>query len=324
MTEFVFITGSDLHISDNGPRNRLDNYKEAMLDKLDQMGRACNKLKADAALFAGDLFNLKNPAKNSHRLNQDIINVIKKFSCPFYAIEGNHDITADKLESLVDQPLGVLFADKTILQLREEVIEKNGYKVSLVGIPYTNELKIEDIKLPSREGCVSQICLMHIYSGLKAGNLFNERLYGYDELAKLPADVFVIGHYHIDQGIYDENGKYFVNIGSMSRGSLSEEDINHLPQIGMIKITIDNDNVTYKLNSFKLKVKPASEIFDLTKKMQEKQDDKQIQEFVEKLAASAVQETIKSDKDIDHILDAMDLAKVVRDRVLGYIRQVKV
>ena len=91
----------------------------------------------------------------------------------------------------------------------------------------------------------------------------------------------------------------------------------------MIKIIIDNGKVTYKLNSFKLKVKPASEIFDLTKKMQEKQDDKQIQEFVEKLAASAVQETIKSDKDIDHILDAMDLAKVVRDRVLGYIRQVK-
>ena len=77
MTEFTIITVNDIHISDNGPRSRIDDFKEAVLGKLNQMCMACNKLNADAAIIAGDLFNLKNPARNSHNLNQELIKIFK-------------------------------------------------------------------------------------------------------------------------------------------------------------------------------------------------------------------------------------------------------
>jgi DNA repair exonuclease SbcCD nuclease subunit len=283
---------------------------------------ASSKLNADAVLFAGDLYNLKNPARNSHNLNQELIKEFKKFPCPIYMIEGNHDLTANKLESLEEQPLGVLFADQTLIQLREKILEKDGFRVSLIGIPYTDELDLQSLKIPDKADSVAQICLMHIYASLKSGNLFRERLYGYDEIEKLPPDIFVLGHYHIDQGIYEQNGKHFINIGSMSRGTIADEDILHHPQIGFIKIAIDDDKkVTKTIRSIKLKIKPAAEIFDLVKKEEEKKESTEIQLFIEKLASEEVKLSAENKNDIEGIIDTMDVAKIVKDKVLYFIQE---
>jgi len=322
VTDFIFITGSDLHISDNGPHARLDDFKTTMLYKLSQMRMACSKLKADAVLFAGDLYNLKTPTRNSHRLNQELIKEFKQFPCPIYLIEGNHDLTANKLESLEEQPLGVLFADHTLTQLRSKVIEKNGHKISLIGIPYTDYFGPEKLHIEREKDITVQICLLHIYAGRTSGNLFQDKIYGYDELKNLPPDIFVLGHYHIDQGIYELEGKHFVNIGSMSRGTIADEDIAHHPQIGFIKISIDDDNkVTKILQSIKLKVRPAAEIFDLEKKDDLKKEKQEIQEFVEKLANEQLKKKDEPIKSIEEIIDSMDIAKAVRDKVMWYINE---
>ena len=322
MIEFIFISSNDIHVSDTTPRGRVDDYKEAIFEKIEQMRSACTKLKADAALIAGDLFYNKEPVKNSHNLVQRLIDVFKTFPCPIYAIEGNHDLTGNNIESLERQPLGVLFKDGTLKQLREEVLEKDGAKISLVGVPYNENLELKDLKVPDRQEFASQICLLHQYAGIKGGMLYTERLYGYEELSVLSPDIFVIGHYHVDQGVYQHNGKWFVNIGSMSRGTISEEDIDHHPQIGFIKIHINDDgNPTYAVRGLRLKVKPASEVFDLTKKAEEKKESKEIKEFVERLASEAVAKSAATAGTIDEVIEKMDMAKVVKDRAIGFIHK---
>jgi DNA repair exonuclease SbcCD nuclease subunit len=321
MTEFTFITANDIHISDSGPQGRIDDFKSAMLDKLSQMAMACSKLKADAAIIAGDLYNIKNPAKNTHKLNRELIEVFKTFPCPIYMIEGNHDLTANNIGSLEEQPLGVLFADKTLIQLRHEVIQKGDCKISLVGIPFTEGLEPSTLVLPDKEDYSAQICVMHLFAVLKSGNMFGERLYGYDELVRLPADIFVLGHYHIDQGIYESEGKYFINIGSMSRGTLAEESIDHSPQIGLIKIAVNQGKTEYNIKALKLKVRPAKEVFDLVKKEEQQKQKEEIQIFVDKLATEAVKETVESAKTIDDVIDAMGLVKVIKDRVVHFIQE---
>lgn len=324
MTDFTFISANDIHISDQNPRARIDDYKEAILGKIGQMRMACSKLNADAALIAGDLFNFKSPAKNSHRLNQDLIKEFKQFPCPIYMIEGNHDLTANRLESLEEQPLGVLFADNTLHQLRHEVIEKNGLKVSLVGIPYEENLDLSTLKIPENTGYIAQICLMHIYASLNSGMLFKERLYGYDELAKLSPDIFIIGHYHIDQGTYETAGKHFVNLGSMSRGILTEDSIYHQPHIGFIKISIDDDGAKSTIiRPIKLKIKPADEIFNLVKKEEEKKESEEMQIFVDKLAVEATKVSTEKSGEVTDLLKGMDLAKIIRERVMQYIQDAR-
>jgi hypothetical protein len=162
---------------------------------------------------------------------------------------------------------------------------------------------------------------MHIYAGLKSGMLFKERMYGYDELEKLSPDIFVLGHYHVDQKIYESNGKYFVNIGSLSRGTLIEENISHHPQIGYIKITVKDNKPEYTLQSIKLKIKPASEVFDLIKKKEEEVEREEIQRFVEKLESETVKQAIDTTKTIEEIIDKMGTAKEVHDKVMYFIRE---
>lgn len=321
MTEFILITANDIHISDQGPRSRIDDFKETMLNKISQMKTACNKLNADAAIIAGDLYNLKNPVKNSHKLNQELICEFKQFNCPVYMIEGNHDLTANRLESLEQQPLGVLFADKTLIQLRHEIIEKGGKKISIVGIPYTENLDLSTLNIPDKKDFKSQICVMHLYASLKPGFLYRERLYGYDELSKLSPDIFVLGHYHADQGIYKENDKYFVNIGSMSRGTLSEDSLDHHPQIGYIKISIKEDKVYYQLQPIKLKIKPYHEIFDLEKREEEIKEVKEIELFVEKLMSETPEKNKNTNKSIENLITELDITQAVHDRVMYFIQE---
>jgi len=324
--EFLFITASDIHISDTGPRSRVDDFKATMLGKISQVRTVCDKLGADGCILAGDLYNLKQPARNSHRLNQDLIKEFKRFPCPIYMIEGNHDLTANRIDSLEEQPLGVLFADRTLIQLRHEVIEKEGHKVSLVGVPYTDNLDLSSLKIPQKKDCIAQICVMHIYAGSKAGMLFKERLYGYDELAGLGPDIFVLGHYHVDQGIQVipqpgfKLGKHFISLGSVSRGTLSEENLDHHPQIGMVKISVEEGSVSYNIRPIKLKVKPVSEVFDLVKREEEQKESLEIQAFVERLASEVVSEAVNSDKTMEEIIDSMQIAKVVKDRAMHFIQ----
>jgi DNA repair protein SbcD/Mre11 len=320
--KFTFFTASDIHISDNSPRSRLDDFKESILDKIHQMGIACNKLNADAALIAGDIFNNKEPPKNSHSLNQDLIREFKQFNCPIYVIEGNHDITANRLDSISEQPLGVLFEDRTLIRLREKIFVKNAHKISLVGVPFIDDLDLNTAPIPPKNDCVCQICLMHIYAGLKGGKLYKERLYGYDELERLSPDIFVIGHYHVDQGVHEQNGKYFINIGSIARGTQSEENLDHKPQIGYITIDIDdNGNPTYNVKSLNLRVKPASVVFNIEKKKEEVAEDLKMKEFIDKLSAEVVNKSKDETKNINELLDKMDMAKNIKNRALGFIQQ---
>jgi DNA repair exonuclease SbcCD nuclease subunit len=321
MTEFTLITANDIHISDNGPRSRIDDFKTTVMEKISQIRLACIKLKADALIIAGDLYNLKNPAKNSHNLNQELIKEFRQFPCPILMIEGNHDLTANRLDSLPEQPLGVLFADGTLTQLRHEIIEKQGTKISLVGVPYIDGMDLSKLQLPDKDDCVAQICAMHIYAGPKAMMLYKEQIYGYDELCRFSPDVFVLGHYHIDQGIQQVMGKHFINLGSITRGTLSDEDISHTPQIGVIKISVDDrGNPSYNIKSIKLKVRPASEVFDLVRREKENKENKDIQMFVEKLASELTSQAIQN-KSIEEVLNSMDMAKAVRDKVLYFISE---
>lgn len=320
MTEFLFITANDIHISDTNPRSRIDNFKDSILDKIKQMRMACNKLGADGAIIAGDLYNVKNPAKNSHQLNQELIREFKQFKCPIYMIEGNHDLTANNIDSLEEQPLGVLFADGTLVQLREEKIQKDGKTVSLVGVPYKDNLEPQDIIIPDKGDAIAQVLVLHMYASPTPGMLPKEKIHGYKDFLEMGPDVFIFGHYHLDQGVVEIENRWFINIGSLSRGTLREEEIGHQPQIGFIKISVSDENqVDYNIQTIKLKIKPASEVFDLEKRQEEKKEAEEIEIFVDKLVTEAISEDIKEDRSIEKIIENINAAKEVKEKVMYFL-----
>jgi DNA repair exonuclease SbcCD nuclease subunit len=323
MEEIILLTAGDIHISDTNPRSRVDNFKESILDKLEQLKKASIKLRADAVLLTGDLYNLKNPSKNSHDLNRELISLFRGFKCPVYTIPGNHDLTADDLDTIDFQPISVLFASGAIINLSEKpvMLHKKGLKVSLVGIPYRKDLCLNGLKLPSKEDSSVQVCLMHVYAGPKAGKMHKERLYGYDELGALGANIFVLGHYHYDQGIQWQDKKCFVNLGSISRGTLTDERIEHQPKFGFIKIVSD-EGIKIDVDSIPLKIKPPEEVFDLKKREEEEKESLAIEKYVEHLVAEAASTDGKSET-IEDQLNKMNLESSVQNMVMDLIREAR-
>ena len=94
------------------------------------------------------------------------------------------------------------------------------------------------------------------------------------------ARVICFGHWHKDQGIVKTSEKQtVVNIGSMTRGSLSQDNIDRIPSVALIKVSKE-DIVVEKIP---LKVKPAAEVFDFEKRERQQKRDENISKFVEKL-----------------------------------------
>ena len=108
----------------------------------------------------------------------------------------------------------------------------------------------------------------------------------------------------------------------MGRGTLSNENIEHQPKLGFIKINVDDaGKVTKVLKTIKLKIKPASEVFDLVKKEEEKKENEEIETFVEKLATETSKPAEENDVTVN--MDMMKIAKDIKEKALYYIQEAR-
>ena len=101
---------TDVHLSERNPRSRTDNWREAIINKLRQVGEIARKVDASAVLDGGDFFDIKSPSRNSHDLIREVAEVHQDYPCPTYANVGNHDCVYGDYTYLPQQPLGVLFS----------------------------------------------------------------------------------------------------------------------------------------------------------------------------------------------------------------------
>ena len=324
MKKIKFITFTDVHISDINPSARLGNYKRDILDKLRQIGAAGKKLGVDFYLFGGDLFHIKAPIKNTHNLVVQLTDTFKNYGAPIYSTEGNHDLRGS-YENINEQPIQVLYSSGTLKQLREEQLDINGIKIVLRSTPF-NEKK--DVELPplNREGrgCDASVCILHLYATPDGGMLYKNRLYSYDELAVTGDDIYFLGHYHIDQGINVLNKgfpQYFINVGAVSRGTTSEDNIKRDPKIGYVEIEKDDSGkISIKAQAIKLKVKPASEVFDLDEKEAEKVKIEATAEFAEKLQ-NDVEGVVTSTVSLEDEVAKLQAEQEIIDSVKFYLEQ---
>jgi len=318
-----FLTFTDVHASAINPESRVDDYLADILAKLAQIGQAGRKLGVDFYILAGDLFNLKYPLRNPHNLNRALIDMFKGYGAPVYATEGNHDLRNDSYETFNEQPLSVLYASGALHQIRDErVVCYDGVEVHLRGFPFVEDPDIELMPKAPRESDYS-ISVLHLYSSLGGGTLHGTKVYSYPEIAALGDDMFVMGHYHIDQGItsiqHEGRKVTFVNVGAVSRGSLVEDNLDRIPRIGYVEVTRDGDTVRVDTKSVRLKVKPSSEIFDLEAKREEKKKMDEAEAFVERLRVEESEEP--GEERLEAALTSLDVDKVVLESVRHYLEE---
>jgi len=309
---FKIVTFTDLHLADNNPISRKDNYCWSILNKLEQIKDMCKINKVDLALCAGDIFHLKTPTKNSHFLVSQVIELFKSFPCPVYSIYGNHDLRQDNISTLPKQPFYTLVKSGALTYLYDDFFNKGSIRI--FGMDYCSFPEINKFNKDNK-GEKVQICVAHVNASSKFSDLFGERVYTYQELQNTTPNIFVFGHYHPDQGIEVHNNKYFINVGSISRGSLKKDELERIPSIGYIEI---DDNYKIKCEQIRLNVLSSSDIFDLNKKEKEEKEQEEIEKFISEMKEKI---NVNSSDNIEDRIQTLGFEKTIIDKALYYINE---
>lgn len=288
---------TDVHLSDHTPVSRTDNWADTVLAKLTNVGELARELGAAAVLDGGDFFDIKSPSRNSHSLVRRAMEVHRAYPCPVYANVGNHDCVYGDYEYLHQQPLGVLFESGVFKRLYdgyEAVFVDGGVKVRVVGIPYHGTAydmgRFERIKRGDEDYL---LVVAHLLASKTVTTMFeSEDVVKYEYLDAYPADAYFFGHWHKDQGIHKtRRGKYIVNIGSLTRGSLSEDDMDRVPSVAVIQcdkagLTIDKVPILYT---------PAASVFDVVGKQVAEVRAEMMEEFADMLRETLISPSGKVD-----------------------------
>jgi len=314
---------TDVHLSDRTPRSRKDNWTDTIIGKLRQVGEIAREVKADAVLDGGDFFDVKSPQRNSHALVRAAAEVHKGYPCPVYANVGNHDCVYGDYAFLPQQPLGVLFATGVFKPCydyneAEFVDPLTATWVRVVGVPYHGTKYDLDRIAKIRKGEEDYLVVMcHMLASPTGGSMFEgEDIVRYSDLRGHDADVFCFGHWHKDQGVVENGyGQYIVNVGSLSRGSLSQDDMDRQP--ACVVMTFDKlTGVTF--DTRRLEVTPAAEVFDVEARTRQEERTDAVEAFVDSIKTTL---TGSQGASLSDMIKQSTDDETVREAALLYLEQ---
>ena len=318
MPRLSFVYRTDSHVTDRSPASWKADYPAEVWSNLQQVGEFARDYGAIAVLDGGDYFHVKAATRNPHALVTKTAEVHRAYPCPTYCVEGNHDIAYNNLESVPKQPLGVLYATGVFRHLRDEVFVEDGLRVRVVGMPYSPFRTLDELRAVQKQpGDDFLIVVVHQLAGAapppSVEDFFGEPVFRYPDLVTPNGpDVWLFGHWHKDQGIVEIDGKWFVNQGALSRGSLIRENTERTPKAALIEATSKGIQVM----PLEFKVAPAEDVFDFNRKERQEKEGVEIEQFVTKLRANADFDPMSG---IEANLQALDFARDVRDMALDYL-----
>lgn len=320
----AFIFRTDVHVSDRNPASWKGDYPTEIMDSLRQVGDLARRHNAAAVLDGGDFFHVKSSVRTSHATIIKVVALHKNYPCPTYCVEGNHDITGDNLNTIEQQPLGVLYETGTFRHLREEVFEQEGIRVRVIGVPYDSTRTIQDFQQTVRKkpGDDYLVAIVHALAGedppAHVEEFFGEPVYRYGSLVyDQGPDVLCFGHWHKDQGIVQIQGRHFVNQGALSRGALTRENTQRIPKVSLIEF--GKEGIVTK--AIPLTVAPASEVFDIERKERQEREEAIIDQFSDSIEVEA---QLDPTQDIDTVLASVKIYKEdIRAIAKEYLEKVR-
>ena len=346
----TFLWRSDCHLADLPPQSRTDNWANTILGKLIEMGGIARSVNAHAVLDGGDFFHVKSPVRNTHELVQRAAGVHATYPCPTFATIGNHDLKYGNQEYLHESPLEVLFSTGVFGRLYDDFevyfgsSQKNSPEVGaypydragegwvngrnpfprklepivrVVGIQYHGnryDLNRFTTLVKGEEDFL--VAVVHCCASPEGGTLFEkEDVLRYADLANMAPDVWLFAHYHIDQGVQKVGDKVFVNVGSVSRGALVQDNLERIPCCVSINFTKEGVTTT----QHPLTVKPSEEVFDLVGRARAEGREMAIESFVESLKETLMGE--RTTTAAEEVGEMKDIPDEVRERTIFYLEQ---
>lgn len=286
-----------LHITDShgtvkSPQGRKDIYYVAFLRKLYELGYVIRKENIKAVIHTGDLFHTPNV---SDKFTGQVSEIIKSWGIPVYVVPGNHDIVGYTIDTIDQTKLGLLRKAGVVLPLdRSNPLRWNiktpsgALIVAVSGQEYYADIDTgneEDFEMQQPEADINILCI-HSYIADKPQHPNIKHTLVKDILTD--ADIILSGHYHNSFHV-DMPDFSVYNPGSMMRVEQNEYNKTHMPQYGILELSVDEAGdpyYDYTFHQFKTAM-PSTEIFDYSAQAAQKAKILGLMEFNQLIEQSA-------------------------------------
>lgn len=319
--KLLFFT--DTHIRASNPRNRIDNFYDSSLKKLEEIRDYANSNKIDYVLHGGDLFDRPDSAIKP---TSEAGKILSSFNMPIYIVAGNHDIFGYNLDTLGRTMLGLLdnFGLVKIIPKDGILLEKKDTKVLLLGRDYSSDLDLSknNYIVTGKDIKYEADVIINIVHGFLTDKPFLKQvphiLLG--EILETKADITLAGHYHAGFKTQLIDGKYFSNPGALVRISNSMAEINRRPKF--LEINIEGKDISIK-DVYLKSAKPGEEVLDRRKLIEDQYKDERLMIFADSIEQSIELELVNLEAIIESIANSEDFDKRVKDEAKLRIDQAK-
>lgn len=286
---FLFFT--DIHLANNPPVKRIDNYNESILEKVAWVVQYAQKNKI-RHVICSELFHTH---KTSDELTLKFVDLVKDTGIQIYYLFGNHDIQAGNVNFIDKTNMGFLCRYPWFCQLDERALYEFQYTY-LTGINYSKSVECQisyewydgNRKQPRGNMIIKcnnkkMILVTHamitnkdiIVNGVRKSVCVKD--------VETNADLLLNGHFHdghkeVVKSTVLEREQMVCNPGSIARMNLREATEGYGPRIADIKV---NDKIRVKLVN--VPCKPVNEIFDVKGIKQGKREVKDKNKFIKTL-----------------------------------------
>jgi predicted phosphodiesterase len=231
---FTYMT--DIHLSALPPGRRVGNYRKSILNKIRFIQEWNNRL-GGVCLCGGDFFHIKKPLSraNPKGLINDAIDILSGFNTgKILGVVGNHDVEYDRMDTLDNQPLGVLAHAGVYEILSEPTLfeDKNGLTVEVVPFHSDEDIQVlqnileMDKALRKTKRPDYRIGIAHAMArpgGAQA--MHGQPIIGYNLLEDIDFDAFLWGHDHSRVEPTEVGICTHFHPGSLSRAALSHDEV---------------------------------------------------------------------------------------------------
>jgi hypothetical protein len=152
--------------------------------------------------------------------------------------------------------------------------------------------------------------MAHCFADTRAKDFFGEPVHAYAQIAVPGYTVYHFGHDHSDHGVVRVDERSYIQVGALTRGALSGEEIHRRPQL----VVVSHVEGRVKVQPIALRVKPAAEVFNFEAKARRDTEASVVAAFVAHLEASS-----HAVVDIPDHLRRLELPPEVLSRVEAYL-----
>jgi len=266
---------SDLHIRQNAPVGRIDDFQARVWKKLEFMFEIAEDNNVDAILQAGDFFDRPNPS----------ISTISKFismhhwhsSIPFFVVRGQHDLYL-RSKSLEKTAIGLLVVADNFFTFDVERQELLPFvfgddTVGIYGINYGDN-HLDKLEVDSTD---FSILVIHADIGDKPLYPGHEITDAGKFLRDHPQfNIILCGDYHYPFFIKAKNKRAILNTGCMLRLTRDERDMNRIPHFYIV------DTEAFEFVRYDFPIEPSDQVFSM-KKERDSVDNTTLMSMIHKL-----------------------------------------